>query len=277
MHPLNPEQSSPRNIDQCIGAQKQKARIFSIVNQKGGVAKTTSVINIATVLASLGKRVLIVDVDAQGNASSGMGYRNSPKSLNISDVFLGKCQHEDFVYPLFRYLDLYPCSPSFAGFEHTVMTQVNRHKLLKNALFHVEHLYDYILIDCPPALGLTTVNALIASQYVLIPMNCEFFALEGLKHLLQTIQKIRKNFHPFLKIDKVLLTMHNQRHIQAKHIENLVRKQLPTYATTIPTSVRVSEAAAKQKPLLFHDLACAASKAYIEVVKEFLHQHEPHY
>lgn len=247
-------------------------KIISIVNQKGGVGKTTTSGNLATALAAIGKRVLLIDNDPQGNSTSGFGitkknvktlYHVMSRVANISEIILDSC---------IPGLSIAPSDINLAALEIELVTQRNIRTILKENLKHIITKYDYVIIDCPPSLGLLTINALAASSSILIPLQCEFFALEGLKHLIETIKLVKTNLNSILRINGVLLTMYDRRNNLTKLIEDDVRECLGSavYKTVIPRNVKLSEAASHGKPILLHDKNCSGALGYIEMTKEFL-------
>lgn len=249
------------------------ARILSIVNQKGGVGKTTTAVNLATAMAAVGKRVLLIDLDPQGNASTGFGFDNRSRELTSYDILVGSASVSraalDTKVPN---LTLIPTTMDLAGAELELVNEKQRETRLKNALKGALDDYDYVLIDCPPSLGLLTLNALVAADSVLIPLQCEFYALEGLSHLLKTIELVQARLNPNLDIQGVVLTMYDRRNKLTEQIESDVRGFLKeqVYETTIPRNVRISEAPSHGKPALLYDLNCPGSRAYVKLASEVL-------
>jgi len=249
------------------------SRIIAIANQKGGVGKTTTAINLAACLATLGRRTLLIDVDPQANACSGIGLDRSKISRSIYHVLINQQSVESAVLPTYiQRLDLLPSSIQLAGAEIELVSAIARETRLKQALDKIRDRYDFLIIDCPPSLGLLTVNALTASDSILIPIQCEYFALEGVSQLVNTIHLIKKALNPDLEIEGILLTMHDSRtnlsiqvieEIQA-HFKNQV------YKTIIPRNVRLSEAPSHGKSILHYDPKSMGAKAYLELAAEVL-------
>lgn len=254
-------------------APKSAARIIAIANQKGGVGKTTTAINLGTALAAVGRRVLIVDLDPQGNASTGLGIPRSARSVSSYEVLLEAATVEQAAVPSnVPGLDIVPSSFDLSGAELELVDVPRRTGRLRDSLAQVRTPYDFILIDCPPALGLLTVNALVGAQAVLVPLQCEFFALEGLSRLLKTLERVRANLNPSLEIQGVVLTMFDKRNNLSDQVAADVRDYLgdKVYDTVIPRNVRVSEAPSFGKPALLYDHRCAGSKAYMRLASEML-------
>jgi chromosome partitioning protein len=254
-------------------SQNKKAKIFSIVNQKGGVGKTTTVVNLATAFAAAKKRTLVIDFDPQGNASTGFGVLQSQRQKNIYDAMIDGLTIRDIVIPhklpnlhiATSTVDLSACEIELASFN-------NREFRLKELINEVINDYDCILIDCPPSLGLLTINALVASNSVLIPMQCEFFSLEGLSHLLTTLDLIKDNLNHDLKISGIILTMHDKRNKLTEQVEIDVRNYLQdkVFEHSIPRNVRLSEAPSHGVPGIIYDPRSTGAKAYMGLAKEIL-------
>lgn len=248
-------------------------RIISVVNQKGGVGKTTTAVNMATALAAIGKKVLIIDLDPQGNASTGLGIDQAMRQRTSYDVLIGACSLEQAaVATAIPRLMVAPATIDLTGAEIELVTMEQREYQLKHALAGMPTLWDYAIIDCPPSLGLLTINALTASNAVLIPLQCEFYALEGLSHLLKTIRLIQAKLNPAISIHGVVLTMYDRRNKLTEQIEADVRGFLGTdvYQTVIPRNVRMSEAPSHGKPALVYDLKCPGSQAYLRLARELI-------
>jgi chromosome partitioning protein len=249
------------------------ARVLAIVNQKGGVGKTTTAVNLATAMAAVGRRVLLIDLDPQGNASTGFGYSAHERNLTSYDLLVGTATVKRATLPTkVPNLFLIPTTMDLAGAELELVTEKQRETRLKHALKGALDDYDYVLIDCPPSLGLLTLNALVAANSVLIPLQCEFYALEGLSHLLRTIQLAQARLNPALDVQGVVLTMYDRRNKLTEQIESDVREFLQdqVYETTIPRNVRISEAPSHGKPALLYDLNCSGSRAYVKLASEVL-------
>jgi len=248
-------------------------RIIAVANQKGGVGKTTTAINLATALAACDKRVLIIDIDAQGNASTGLGVDRRHRTVTAYDLFVGRAKAGDAVVPTsIPNLSLVSSSVDLAGAEIELVDMDRREYRLKDALGGLKDRFDYVLIDCPPALGLTTLNALVAADAVLVPLQCEFYALEGLSHLVRTIERVKRAFNPRLDIQGVVLTMYDKRNNLSDQVAADVRAHFgeKVYQTMIPRNVRISEAPSYGKPVLLYDMACRGSQAYIHLASEVL-------
>lgn len=247
-------------------------RILSVANQKGGVGKTTTAINMSTALSAVGKRVLLVDLDPQGNATTGLGIQRSSIQASIYDVIFEDCTIEDAIKQTrVPGLDIVPSSIHLSGAEIELVTASNREYRLKKVLKQ-KLSYDYIIIDCPPSLNLLTLNALVCTDAVVVPLQCEFYALEGLSHLTKTIERVRKAYNPSLSIHGVLLTMYDSRNNLSGMVADDVRGHFGdvVYKTVIPRNVRVSEAPSHGLPAIVYDMKCPGAQAYIQLAKEIL-------
>ena len=263
-------------------AQSGNPRVLALANQKGGVGKTTTAINLGTALAAIGQKVLIVDLDPQGNASTGLGIPNTieARSPSILEVLKGEATIRQAMLPTgVANMSIVPAHVDLAELERESVSNSRGVYRLRDALRAQsavdeagEHDPDYVLVDCPPSLNMLTVNGLVAADSVIVPLQCEFFAMEGLGQLVHTIEDVRDNLNPDLTIQGVILTMHDRRNVLSQQVEEDVRANLgnKVYTTIIPRNVRLSEAPSFGKPALLYDHKCSGSKAYIDFAKELI-------
>lgn len=249
------------------------AKIVSIVNQKGGVGKTTSAVNLAAALGALGKRVLLCDIDPQGNTTSGYGIMRKNLKATSYELLIGTATaRESVIKTKFAGVDIIPSNMNLAGAEIELAAIGNREKLLKNAIAPIESEYDFIFFDCPPSLGLITLNALTASDSFLVPIQCEYYALEGLSQLMATVRTIKRLYNPLIELEGVLLTMYDGRLNLTQQVVNEVKNFFPkkVYATVIPRNVRLSEAPSFGEPVLYYDKGSKGAESYNLLALEFL-------
>ncbi|GAA2838916.1 chromosome segregation ATPase [Aminobacter aminovorans] len=251
-------------------------RIITVANQKGGVGKTTTAINLATALAAIGERVLIIDLDPQGNASTGLGIDRKDRSVSSYDVLTGELEIEQAAMETaVPGLSIIPSTLDLLGIEMEIASAPDRVLKLRNALrASAERAagYSYVLIDCPPSLNLLTLNSMAAADSVLVPLQCEFFALEGLSQLLETVDQVRRSINPELTIQGIVLTMFDGRNNLANQVVEDVRAHMgeKVYETVIPRNVRISEAPSYGKPAILYDLKCSGSQAYLQLASEVI-------
>ena len=258
-------------------APARRPRVLVVANQKGGVGKTTTAINLGTALAAVGQPTLVMDMDPQGNASTGLGVHRPDRKVTTYDVLMGEARLADAVMPTrIPGLSLVPSTVDLSGAELELIDVQRRNYRLKDAIevyaASDESPFSYILIDCPPSLTLLTVNAMCAADAVVVPLQCEFFALEGLTQLLNTIERVRQNLNPALEIQGVVLTMFDKRNNLSDQVAADVREHLgdKVYRTIIPRNVRISEAPSHGLPALVYDLRCPGSQAYIKLAGELI-------
>jgi chromosome partitioning protein len=250
-----------------------RQRILAISNQKGGVGKTTTAVNLATAIAAVNKKVLVIDLDPQGNASTSLGIDHKHRTVGTYHVLMGDAPLSAAIVPsAVPNLSVVPSGVDLAAAELELVDIENRHARLKDALAAHGDSFDYILIDCPPSLGLLTLNALVAAQAVMVPLQAEFLALEGISHLAKTIERVRKSFNPDLELQGIVLTMVDGRNKLSEAVESDVRSYYgaKVYKTTIPRNVRISEAPSYGKPVLLYDFQSKGARAYLELAGEVL-------
>jgi chromosome partitioning protein len=250
------------------------SRIIAIANQKGGVGKTTTAINLGACLAVAEKKTLVIDMDPQGNATSGLGIDKEEVERSIYDVLIEGMPASDAIIPNvhFPFLDVLPATRDLVGSEVELVSRRNRENILREAIEAVRGRYEYVLIDCPPSLGLLTLNTLAAADSVLIPIQCEFYALEGLSQLLNTVTIVQKNLNPRLQIEGVLLTMFDSRLNLSRQVADEAKEYFgpKVYRTTIPRNVRIAEAPSFGKPIVLYDVISVGAKSYLALAKEVI-------
>lgn len=248
-------------------------RIIAVANQKGGVGKTTTNVNLSACLAQLGKKVLTVDIDPQGNTSSGLGIDKNNIEKTVYDVLLGECYlQEALLKTCVENLDILPSNVNLAGAEIELISYDNREYLLKNILNDIKYIYDYVIIDCPPSLNMLTINALTAADSILVPIQCEYYALEGLTQLLRTIELVQKKLNPGLKMEGVVFTMYDARTNLSLQVVEEVKKYLGknVYRSIIPRNVRLSEAPSHGVPITMYDEKSKGAEGYILLAEEVI-------
>lgn len=245
--------------------------VFAITNQKGGVGKTTTAVNLSASIGSLGHKTLLIDLDPQGNSTSGLGIDRRYLQLSVYDVLIQEANAEEtIIHTDFKNLDLLPSNIALAGAELELIDLEHRESSLKSALKGIEDRYEYIFIDCPPSLGLITTNALCMSHRIIVPMQCEYYALEGLSQLMNTVRRIKRQYNSVLDLFGVVMTMCDTRLNLTSQVISEVKKYFPgkVLETTIPRTVRLSESPSFGKPALYFDKNCKGAKAYVALAKE---------
>jgi chromosome partitioning protein len=252
-------------------------KIIVIANQKGGVGKTTTSVNLSTALAAAGYKVLLIDFDPQGNATTGVGVDKKDVKKSLYDVLLGRCTvSEALVSTIIPGLSLIPSHIELIGAEIELVSFKDREKLFKNAIAPYADMFDTIMIDCPPSMGLLTLNAFVAADSVIVPLQCEYYALEGLSYLIHSIQRIQQTFNPKLTLFGILLTMYDKRSSLCSQVATDVRKHLKhkVFDTVVPRNIKVSEAPSHGKPVLVYDVNCVGSQAYMKLAREIIKREE---
>ena len=255
-------------------------RIISFANQKGGVGKTTTCVNMASFMALMGKRVLLVDLDPQGNATSNLGFEKSSKVNSIYQVMSEEQPVQEAIYETkIKNLSIIPANIDLAGVEVELVYMKSREYVVKKIFDQVKNSYDYITIDCPPSLGLLTINAFTASDAVIIPIQCEFFALEGLSQLMNTVRLVKKKLNPDIEIDGVVLTMRDSRSNLGKQVAGEISKFFADsiFETTIPRNVRLAESPSYGEPICLYDKSCVGAKAYKALTEEYFDRRKEKY
>ena len=266
------EQSFPREEETCV------AKIIAVANQKGGVGKTTTAVNLSSCVAALGKKVLIVDLDPQGNTTTGYGIPKRSVEKGTYDILIGRCRASEAIRKTEYRTDVIGSNTRLAGASLEMIDLPSREGRLRKALAEVQKDYDFIFIDCPPSLDLLTLNGLTACDSVLIPVQCEYYALEGLSELISTLKTIRKKYNPYLDIEGVVFTMFSLRYNLTIQVVEQVQKYFgnKVYQTTIPRSIRISEAPSYGQPINFYEPKGKGSEAYMDLAIEFVKRNRPH-
>ncbi len=252
-------------------------KVIAFTNKKGGVGKTTTAVNMAAYCADAGKKVLLIDIDSQGNATTALGFSKHTLKLSVNNVLIkGDKAEKNILHTVMPNLDIMPANVDLSGADVNIVYKPSREYILKNALQTVKKGYDYVFIDCPPSLGLITINAWVASDSVIIPIQCEYFALEGVSQLMNTIQLTKQHLNPDLQVEGVVLTMYDSRALISRQIAAEIKRFFKSklYEIIIPRNVRLAEAPSFGKPILLHDPKCVGARAYKALTEEFLSKQE---
>ena len=252
-------------------------KTIAIVNQKGGVGKTTTAVNLAAAVGAKGKKVLLVDIDPQGNATSGMGIEKRQLQFSAYDILINDAKASEVIKTSkFKNVDILPANMNLAGAELELVEIKNRETKLKLSLAHIKEQYDYIFMDCPPSLGLITLNALCAADTIMVPIQCEYYALEGLSQLMSTVRQVKRLYNSHIELEGVILTMYDGRLNLTQQVVEEVKKFFPNkvFKTVVPRNVRLSEAPSFGQPVMYYDRLSKGSSAYEELAKEFIEQNE---
>ncbi len=265
--------ATPRPSERGGAGNGPRARVICLANQKGGVGKTTTAINLGTALAAIGEKVLLIDLDPQGNASTGLGVARSDRTVTTYEVLTGQTGlRQAALATVVPGLDLVASTVDLSGAEIELADEAEPQRQLQKAIAGLPADYDHVLVDCPPSLSLLTINGLVAADAVLVPLQCEFFALEGLSQLLRTVERVRASYNPRLELHGIVLTMFDRRNNLSEQVASDVREHMgdQVYETVIPRNVRLSEAPSHGKPALVYDMKCPGSEAYMQLAREVI-------